>query len=68
MGISVAGDARGFAWLAVGGMGGWRKAIGSLRLRRHSGLTTPASKERSLGARFCGSKVRVFDAAGLRTG
>jgi len=44
---------------------GWvvlKKAIWSFRLRLHSGVTTGASKERSLGAQFFGRAV------GLRPG
>ena len=37
-----------------------KKAIWSLRLRLLSGVTTRASKERSLGARFFGRAVRAF--------
>ena len=36
------------------------KAIWSLRLRLHSGLTTLVSKERSPGARFFGRAVRAL--------
>jgi hypothetical protein len=52
-------------WWVIG-----RKAIWSFRLRLHSGVTTHASKERSLGARFFGraepthrARCRAMDGA-----
>jgi hypothetical protein len=55
----------------VGGLlpdGDLEESHSVVRLRLHFGLTTPASKERSPGARFCGSKVGVFDAGWLWPG
>jgi len=41
---------------------GWSKAGWSFRLRLHSGLTTPASNERSQEVPFWGSVVSVHTA------
>jgi hypothetical protein len=56
--------------LGIGNLAGRRRAILPLRLRLRSGVTTQASKDRSLGARYSGraeaSSTRLF-MGGLET-